>query len=104
MTGVIAVGAQIGRTDAAEWRCPRAWLPRPEAAQVCSREWCDLTRPSPFDKVALFHRPDGQWSIVGHRVVGDPHRTTKRLRSRSDAETFSLTCDAAESVPLVFVQ
>ena len=43
-----------------------------EVTRVYPQDRNDLTRHSPFDKVALIHGPSGQWSGFWHRVVADP--------------------------------
>jgi hypothetical protein len=43
-----------------------------KATRVYPRRRYDLTRHSPFDKVALIHGPCGQWFGFWHRVAADP--------------------------------
>ena len=54
------------------WSGVGAVVERSEATRVCPQGRYDLTRHSPFDKVALFRRPFGQWIGFWHRVVVDP--------------------------------
>jgi len=64
--------AEIRRTDAPEWSGFLAAAEQIEATRVYPQGRDDLTRHSPFDKVALIHGPSGQWSGFWHRVVADP--------------------------------
>ena len=63
---------EIGRTDAPKKSRFVAAAEQFEATRVYPQDRNDLTRHSPFDKVALIHGPSGQWFGFWHWVVADP--------------------------------
>jgi hypothetical protein len=63
---------EIGRTDASKWSGFLAAAEQTWATRVYLQGRYDLTRHSPFDKVALIHSPSGQWSGFWHWVIADP--------------------------------